>query len=112
MSNPNSLLALPVCPSSSAVKEPSNHAFFQDAHEHQDVPGVASPDVMPSNTEAHSPPTPTQNQDDGSGHQISTEGTMPPASGGHQSSSVRELNNLKSVNPPGRLELPPTINEI
>ena len=32
---------------------------------------------MPSNTEAHSPPTPTQNQDDGSGYQISTEETMP-----------------------------------
>ena len=77
MSNPNSLLAPPVFPSSSAVEESSNHAFCQDAHEHQDVPDVASSDVMPSNTEALSPPTPTQNQDDGSELQISTEGTTP-----------------------------------
>ena len=107
MSNPNSLLASLDSPSSTAVEELSNHVIFQYVHQNQDVPGVASPNVMPSNTEAHSPPTPTQNQDDGSGYQISTEETMPPASGGRQSSSTRELNNLKSVNQPVRLELAP-----
>ena len=113
MSNLFSLLALPVCSSSTTVEEPTNHVISQDAHELQDVPGAPSPNLMPSNAEAHSPPTLNQKQDDGSGHQSSTEGTMPPASGDHQSSSVRELNNLKSVNPPGRLELdplPPTRN--
>ena len=59
MSNPNSLLASLDSPSSTAVEQLSNHVILQYVHQNQDVPGVASPNVMPSNTEAHSAPTPT-----------------------------------------------------
>ena len=75
MSNPIPSLALPVCSSSTTVEEPSNHIIFQDAHEHQDVPGISSLDGSNSNTEAQNPPTQTQNQDD-PGHQNNKETNM------------------------------------
>ena len=105
MSNPNSLLALPVCHSSTAVEEPSNHVFFQDVHECQNPPGVSSLNGLNSNTEVQNPPTQTQSQDDPD-HQNNNQSNMPPASLIRQNAS-RELNNLRSVNPPGRLELAP-----
>ena len=54
MSNPISFLALPVCPSSTAVEEPSNHAAFQDF---QDMPGTISRSGRTSTTEVQNPPT-------------------------------------------------------
>ena len=104
MSNPNSLLALPVCHSSTAVEEPSNHVSLQDVHECQDPPGVSSLNGLNSNTEVQDPPTQTQSQD--ADHQNNNESDMPPASVIRQNAS-RELHNLRSVNPPGRLELAP-----
>ena len=79
MSNPISSLALPVCPPSTAVEEPSNHVLFQDIDEYQNLPGVSSPKGLNSNTEVQNPPTQTQSQDD-PGHQNNNEETnMPPA---------------------------------
>ena len=57
MSNSISLLAFPVCPSSTAVDESSNHVVFQDLQENQDMPGATSRSGMTSITEAHNLPT-------------------------------------------------------
>ena len=54
MSNPNSFLALPVRPSSTAVEEPSSHFAFQNF---QDMPGATSRSGMTSITEVQNPPT-------------------------------------------------------
>ena len=54
MSNPISSLALPVCPTSTAVEEPSNHVAFQN---YQDMPGTTSRSGMTSTTEVKNPPT-------------------------------------------------------
>ena len=79
MSNPIPSLALPDCPSSTAVGESSSHALFQDIVEYQNLPGVSSPKGLNSNTEVQNPPTQTQSQDD-PGHQNDNEETdMPPA---------------------------------
>ena len=64
MSNSDSFLALPNCPSSTAVEEPSNHVFFQDTHEYQGLPGNSSPSGLNPGTEVQNPPTQTQSQDD------------------------------------------------
>ena len=105
MSNPIPSLAVQDCPSSTAVGESSSHALFQDIVEYQNLPGVSSPKGLNSNTEVQNPPTQTQSHDD-LDHQNNYESNMPPASVIRQNAS-RELNNLRSVNPPGRLELAP-----
>ena len=79
MSNPISSSALPSCPLSTAVEEPSNHVLFQNIDETQNLPRVSSPKGLNSNMEVQNPPNQTQSQDD-PGHQNNNEKTnMPPA---------------------------------
>ena len=79
MSNPISPpLASLVCPSSTAVEEPSNHVFLQDVHEFQDPPGVSSLNGLTSNTGVRNPPTQTQSQDDPD-HRNNKDTNTPPA---------------------------------
>ena len=95
MSNPNSFLALPVCPPSTAVEEPSNHVLFQDIDETQNLPRVSSPKGLNSNMEVQNPPNPTQSQDD-PGYQNNNEETnMPPAP--RRSTRHRSLSLQKAI---------------
>ena len=111
MSNHSFFSTQPVCPTSAAeasnADEAANCVTFQDTLENQDMSGGSPQGEMVSNTEIRNPPTQTQSQDDDLHHQNNGKANMPTTSRSRQSVSRRELDNLRSVNQPGRSELAP-----